>query len=122
MRFLHWLLVCALAAGCATVKTKDEMTAQEIAALEESQQRVESYRQTLRTTSDRETRRQLRALLGKELDLQDAIIRKDPQLKAKAAALRDGIHETAKFSAALALFLGMAVLQSLAENNTTITP
>jgi hypothetical protein len=108
-----WLVVALAcgsvgATGCATVKTRDDLSPDEVAALEESQTRVNSYRHCIRLlkvdspsqTPDRAKEQEvilrLQRLVHEEIDLQEAIIRKDPALHIKASALLEDIKKTTK--------------------------
>lgn len=128
------LAVVACLGGCATVKTKDEMSGQEIRALDESQGRINTYRERLRSLEkDRaanalgqeefaKTSEGLNGLIEKEIALQKAIIRKDPGLAAKAQNLLGDIGKIALFSVVAVGALAMETLKSLAEAGATFSP
>jgi hypothetical protein len=112
--------------GCATVKTYEEFSEREIAALEESQTRVNAYRQRLKeaASSGRPTKEtgELNTLIEKELAFQGAIIRKDSKIGGFAKDLLHYSVQVAKATPLIIAGAGMVVLEGLAEGHTTVSP
>ena len=127
-----WATV-ASSTGCATVKTKDEMSAIRIAALEESQSRVEVHRQRIRSLQDdydnnridavqfNEARHALQMLVRKEIDVQGAIIRKDTKPAAKAQDVMDGVWRLAQYTPGVVLVVAAEYLKALCDSGKTVS-
>lgn len=128
------MVAIACLGGCATVKTKDEMSGREIRALDESQGRINTYRERLRSLEkDRATNalgqeeftkasEELNDLVEKEITLQKSIIRKDPGLAAKAQNLLGDIGKAALYGVVAVGALAMETLKGLAEAGATFSP
>ncbi len=119
--------------GCASIKTKDEMSDWEIAALEESQSRVTLYRDRVQALKiSRENRSipsqeyakavpLLQKLIRSELDLQGAIIRKETGLSTHAKNLLYDIQGAAQHAPEFLGGIAIGCLVQLAKSGVTIS-
>jgi hypothetical protein len=119
--------------GCTTIKTKDDLSDQEIGALEESQSRINVYRERMQglNKSHEEksidgheytaSRRTLRILIEKESNFQGAIIQKDSALSVKAQHLADDIWEVGRRTPNFMAHLAVAFLLAVAKSGKTIS-
>jgi len=125
--------VASVFTGCATVKTKDELSDTQIAALEESQGRVIVYRQRLgslekeraaNVISGREYAKRigdLRTLTRLEVDFQRAIVTKDGKISVIAQDLQYHIGKGAEAAPEFLGRLAVGCLLAFAERGGTIS-
>jgi hypothetical protein len=120
--------------GCATVKTGDDLSAMQISALQESNERLDVYDRQLqkldadyakgkirRSVYDRETR-DLVALIREESEFQNAILIKDPKIKVMAQHLLETIQKVAEGMATITVLASVVALKSMASWGGAITP
>jgi predicted aminopeptidase len=133
MRRLTGCLAVILAfTGCATVKTYDDLSAVQISALQESNERLDTFDKRLQELDNQLATRKIRAaaykrqadeltsLIAEESQFQNAILIKDPKIKVMARHLLDNIQKAIEATPVIAEAIALVALRGLA--GATITP
>jgi len=120
--------------GCATVKSYDDLSAVQISALQESNERLDTFDKRLVILDDKLARGkvhvaeykrradELTSLIREESQFQNAILIKDPKIKVLAQHLLDNIQKVFAESPLIVAKLATGVLEGLAGSHGTITP
>jgi len=118
--------------GCATVKTLDDLSAVQISALQESNERLDTFdkqlmqldaklaRKKVHTAAYKRQADQLTALIAEECQFQNAVLIKDPKIKVLAQELLDNIQKAVDASPQVLGALAQAALRALAGSQGTI--
>jgi len=118
--------------GCATVKTYDDLSAVQISALQESNERLDIFDKRLQELDNQLADRKIHAaaykrqadeltsLIAEESQFQNAILIKDPKIKVMARHLLDNIQKAIEATPVIAEAIALVALRGLA--GATITP
>ena len=118
--------------GCATVRTLDDLSAVQISALQESNERLDTFDKRLMDLDARFANKkihvaaykrqstELTSLIAEECQFQNAILIKDPKIKVMAQHLLVNIQKAFEASPAVVTALALGALRGLA--GATITP
>ncbi|MCE0499286.1 MAG: hypothetical protein LV481_15205 [Methylacidiphilales bacterium] len=138
MNRVTWWMALLLAgaslsfSGCATVRTIDELSAMQISALQESDQRLDVYDGQLQKLDDAYAKgkihraayekqtKSLVALIRDESEFQNAILIKDPKIKVMAQNLLDNIQKALEMTPIVIEDAGLVFLKALAGSGATI--
>ena len=119
--------------GCSTVQSYDDLSAVQISALQESDQRLDVFDQRLKELDDKLAKgkihiaaykRQadaLTSLIAEESQFQNAILTRDPKINEMADHLLNNIGKVVEIAFALAPRLAIAVLSGLEGSHGTIS-
>ena len=130
--FVFWTAIAF--SGCAMVKTYDDLSAVQISALQESNERLDTFDKQLMELDDKLARRKIHAveykrqadeltsLIAEESQFQNAILIKDPKIKVMAQHLLDNIQKAFEASPVIVAKVAIGVLEGLAGSHGTITP
>ena len=128
-------LLCVLVlASCATVKSYDDLSAVQISALQESNERLDAFDKRLMELDHQLASREIHAaaykrqadeltsLIAEDCQFQNAILIKDPKIKIMAQHLLDNIQKAFAASPVIVAKLALGVLEGIAGSHGTITP
>ncbi|MCE0523521.1 MAG: hypothetical protein LV480_11495 [Methylacidiphilales bacterium] len=128
--FAFWMIVSF--SGCSSIKSYDDLSAVQVGALQESNERLDAFDKQLMELDDKLAKGkihvaeykkradELTSLIAEESQFQNAILIKDPKIKVMAQHLLDNIQKAIEETPVIAETIALVALRSLA--GATITP